>query len=199
MSSEIDRIFTRMAYIRGSLINVDLDGDGVYDGFSFRLRNPPVPLAGRVVRMALIVDGEPIDERRVLVKIRDEIRNLAEVSPDNPLTYLPGTRSAFVVLLGRGLEKGRHRIQIRSWLEGFEDVWIPFEFEDEVESEEVKLELRREEGEDFTKPMIISSNYAYAVLSRAGDPSVEWCWMGVSYDIGAVSYTHLTLPTTERV
>ncbi|MCD6592187.1 MAG: hypothetical protein J7K78_04140, partial [Thaumarchaeota archaeon] len=186
MSSEIDRIFTRMAYIRGSLINVDLDGDGVYDGFSFRLRNPPVPLAGRVVRMALIVDGEPIDERRVLVKIRDEIRNLAEVSPDNPLTYLPGTRSTFVVLLGRGLEEGRHRIQIRSWLEGFEDVWIPFEFEDEVESEEVKLELRREEGEDFTKPMIISSNYAYAVLSRAGDPSVEWCWMGVSYDIGGL-------------
>jgi len=186
LSSEIGRIFTKMAYIRGSLINIDLDGDGAYDGFSFRLRNPPVPLAGRVVRMILLVDGERVDERRVFVKIRDEIRNLAEISSSSPLTYLPGTRSVFMVLLGRGLEEGRHRIQIRSWLEGFEDIWIPLEFEDEVESEEVKLELRRDEGADFSRPIIISSNCAYAVLSRAGDPSVEWCWMGVSYDIGGL-------------
>ncbi|MCD6421699.1 MAG: hypothetical protein J7L17_04770, partial [Thaumarchaeota archaeon] len=143
MGSEIGRIFTKMAYIRGSLINMDLDGDGVYDGFSFRLRNPPVPLAGNVVKMSLLVDGERVDERRIFVRIGDKLRNLAEISPKNPLTFLPGARSTFMILLGRGLEAGRHRIQIRSWLEGFEEVWIPFEFEDEVESEEVKLELRR--------------------------------------------------------
>ncbi len=165
---------------------MDLDGDGVYDGFSFRLRNPPVPLAGNVVKMSLLVDGERVDERRIFVKIGDKLRNLAEISPKNPLTFLPGARSTFMILLGRGLEAGRHRIQIRSWLEGFEEVWIPFEFEDEVESEEVKLELRREEGASFSQPIILSSNRAYAVLSRAGDLSANWCWMGVSYDVGGL-------------
>ena len=186
LSAEIDRIFTRMAYIRGSLINMDLDGDGIYDGFSFRLRNPPVPMAGNVVKMRLLVDGERVDERRVLIRVGDEIKNLAEISSKNPLTFLPGTRSTFMVLLGKGLEEGVHRIQIRSWLEGFEEVWIPFEFEDEVESEEVKLELRSEEGADFSQPIILSSGRAYAVLSRAGDLSANWSWMGVTYDIGGL-------------
>lgn len=125
MSAEINRIFTRMAYIRGSLINMDLDGDGIPDGFSFRLRNPPVPMAGNVVKMMLFIDGRRIDERRVLVRIGNEIRNLAEISPAAPLTFLPGTRSTIMVLLGKGLDEGVHKIQIRSWLEGFEEVWIP--------------------------------------------------------------------------
>ena len=186
MGQEIGRIFTKMAYIRGSLINVDLDGDGVHDGFSFRLRNPPVPLAGKVIEMDLFVDGEKVDRRRVFVRINGVIHNLAEISPRNPLTFFPGARSVFMVLLGKGLKSGVHKIQLRSWLEGFEGVWIPFEFEDEVESEEIKFELRREEGADFSQPMILSSNRAYAVLSRAGDLSVSWSWMGVTYDIGGL-------------
>lgn len=180
----LSEIFIRMAYIRGSLINVDLDGDGVYDGFSFRLRNPPVPMAGKVIRMEIFVDGEPIDNSKVYINIERKLIRVSDISPENPLTFTPGTRSIFMVLLGRGLEEGVHRIQIRSWLEGFEQVWIPFEFEDEVESEEVKLELRREEKVDFSYPIILSSERGYAVLSRSGDLSANWNWMGVTYNIG---------------
>ena len=183
---EISEIFIRMAYIRGSLINIDLDGDGVYDGFSFRLRNPPVPMAGKVIRMELTVDGEAVGGDKVFVNVGGKIFKMSELSPENPLTFLPGMRSIFMVLLGKGLSEGIHKVQIRSWLEGFEQVWIPFEFEDEVESEEVKLELRREEGVDFSYPIILSSNIGYAVLSRAGDLSADWSWMGVTYNIGGL-------------
>ena len=124
-----------MAYIKGSLINVDLDGDGVYDGFSFRLRNPPVPMAGKVIRMELFIDGEPVDSSKIYINIERKLVRVSDISPENPLTFTPGTRSIFMIFLGRGLEEGVHRIQIRSWLEGFEQVWIPFEFEDEVESD----------------------------------------------------------------
>lgn len=186
MGLELSEIFVRMAYIRGSLINTDLNGDGVYDGFSFRLRNPPVPMAGKVIGMELLVDGEPVDKNKVFVNVGGMIFRCSDISPRNPLTFLPGTRSIFMVLLGRGLEEGVHRIQIRSWLEGFEHVWIPFQFEDEVGVEEVRFELRKDSGADFSYPIILSSGVSYAVLSRSGDLSANWSWMGVTYNIGGL-------------
>ena len=179
----INEIFTEMVYVRGSLINIDLDGDGVYDGFSFRLRNPPVPLGGKATRIELLVDGKPVDKSKSYIIVDDRTFRLSEVSASNPIVFTPGMHSIFMVITGRGLEEGSHTILLKSWLEGFEEVWVPFQFEDEVKEEEVKIGYSRDEA-DLSYPIILSNGRSYAVLSRRGDLSANWNWMGVTYDIG---------------
>lgn len=63
----LDEVFMEMAYVRGSLINIDLDGDGGDDGFSFRLRNPPVPLGGKIVGIEIYVDDKPDPKEKVYI------------------------------------------------------------------------------------------------------------------------------------
>jgi len=65
LAETLDEMHTRLAYVKGSLKNIDLDDDGNPDGFIFTLSNPPVPLGGNIVGLDLYIDDIPVPRRAV--------------------------------------------------------------------------------------------------------------------------------------
>jgi len=181
----ISELLTNLAYVKGSLINLDLDGDGISEGFTFKLRNPPVPLAGKVISLKVIVDGEEINNDLVTIVKDGRSMKGSEVDRNNPLTFEKGCESLWLILKEGGLEAGEHEVVLKFLLLGFGDIWVNFRFKDEV-GYITGYEGAPSEGLGLSYPLVISSNRAYAVLSRSGDLSALWEWMGVRYDIGGL-------------
>jgi len=183
---DISDLMRELAYVKGSLTNLDLNGDGKYDSFLFKLKNPPVPLAGKVTALKLIVDGEPIENDSILI-FSEGLVKADELRGEKGLAFKPGSSSLWLVLKEGGLSRGLHKVSIRTLLEGFDDIWVSFSFEDEVnEGVPIEYSSTPNEGLGIDYPVVLSSNFAYSVLSRAGDLSVDWEWMGVRYDVGGL-------------
>lgn len=101
--------FLRQLYVRGSLKNVDLNGDGKPEGFSLKLRNT---LAGGTVRagLRLRVDGVYVDPSNITVTYRGE-RIRASEARDRTLYFAVGDEMTITAELGRGLEPGEHTVE----------------------------------------------------------------------------------------
>jgi hypothetical protein len=98
-------------FVRGSLKNVDLDGDGDIDAFSFEVKNSmqSATLSG----LSVEVDGEGVLKELVEVKVSDKTLKLKELSHQNKITFPLGETARFTVLRKGGLSSGEHTILLR--------------------------------------------------------------------------------------
>jgi glycogen debranching enzyme len=180
----VDLVHTELAYVPGSLANVDVDRDGTPDGFMFALSNPPIPYGGKVVDLALEVDEVPVAREQVTVATQDAAVSGAALSPDHPILFKPFEGARFLVLHPGGLAAGtKHQVQLVCWLEGFGAASAKFTFSDFVYPGHVPEALVTEWS---NRPLVLAGRRAYVVASATGDLSAMWDWMGIAHDNGGL-------------
>ena len=191
-----------LSYIDGSLKNATvIDGTNNYQGFIFSLLNPPVPLGGNIVSVDVYVDEIPVPKKSIFIATSEHVVNAATLSEDRPIPFKPFQSARFVIIKDGGLEEQRkHRIVILSKLEGFEQIIIPFTFNDCINNRRERIFIPSNMIDDsesntsnedtifknFTSPLILSGKKAYIVCSSNGEISAKWSWMGVIYDNGGL-------------
>lgn len=191
-----------LSYIDGSLKNATvIDGTNSYQGFIFSLLNPPVPLGGNIVSVDVYVDEIPVPKKSIFIATSEHVVNAATLSEDRPIPFKPFQSARFLIIKDGGLEEQRkHRIVILSKLEGFEQIIIPFTFNDCISNRRERIFIpsniiddseSNTSNEDtifknFTNPLILSGKKAYIVCSSNGEISAKWSWMGVIYDNGGL-------------
>lgn len=107
----VPKSLLRKLYVKESLKNVDLTGDGNIDGFRFVLKN--VLATGTLVApFELSVDGESIDAKDVELEYEGEKIVLTGISPENPLKFRVGREVVLTIRKPGGLSPGEHRIDI---------------------------------------------------------------------------------------
>lgn len=106
----VPRSILRQLYVRGSLENVDLDGDGQPEGVRFKLRNT---LGGGTIRGSLRVkvDGEEVDPEKIVIEIRGEKIRAPEAA-EKAFYVAVGDEITITLELGRGLSPGEHRVDL---------------------------------------------------------------------------------------
>lgn len=98
-------------FIKGSLKNVDLDGDGNMNAFSFDVKNSvqSATLSG----LSVEVDGEKTLKDLVEVNLSDKTLKLIELSHQNKIEFPLGETARFIVLRKGGLSSGEHTILLQ--------------------------------------------------------------------------------------
>src|SRR5215467_5114004 len=137
----LDKTHTLLSYIDGSLKNATIiDGTNSYQGFIFSLLNPPVPLGGNIVSLDVYVDEIPIPKKSIFIATSEDVVNAASLSEDRPIPFKPFQSARFLIIKDGGLEeRSRHKIVILSKLEGFEQIIIPFTFNDYISSRKERI------------------------------------------------------------
>jgi glycogen debranching enzyme len=202
MVRTIDKTHTLLSYIEGSLKNVRIvDGKELHHGFIFSLLNPPVPLGGNIVSLDIYIDEIPVSKKSIFIATSEDVVNAAILSEDRPISFKPFQSARFLVLKEATLDqKKKHKIVILSKLEGFEQIIIPFTFNDYVTVQEERIFIPSNLVDDhqptttledtifknFTIPLVLSGKKAYVVCSSNGALSANWTWMGARYDNGGL-------------
>lgn len=106
----IPRYLLRQLYVKGSLENVDINGDGVLDGARIKLRNT---LGGGSVRGRLraIIDGEEVPPERILIEFKGERMSASEAS-GRSIYVAVGDELTIFFELGKGLAPGEHKVEL---------------------------------------------------------------------------------------
>lgn len=157
-----------------------------------------MPLGGNVVSIDVFVDEIPMPRTTTFVVTNEDMVNAGAVSADRPLSFKPFQSARFLVIKEGGLEESKkHTLTIMSKMQGFEQVVIPFRFEDKVGRRRGHIILE-EDGlgvqssdeatrfSNFNSPLVLSGKKAYVVCSANGALSANWSWMGVTYDNGGL-------------
>jgi GH15 family glucan-1,4-alpha-glucosidase len=202
MVRTLDKTHTVLSYIDGSLKNATIvNGDNRSKGFIFSLLNPPVPLGGNIVSLDIYVDEIPIPKKSIFIATSEDVVNAALLSEDRPIPFKPFQSARFLIMRDEDLdERTKHKIVILSKLEGFEQIIIPFTFNDYVSSHREKIFIPSNMIDDsesdmssedtifknFTSPLILSGKKAYIVGSSNANVSANWTWMGTRYDNGGL-------------
>ena len=109
----IPKFILRKLYKKGSLKNVDLDGDGNPDGFSFELENK---LANATIlpdeRPGIKVDGVPIEPENITIRYEGKEIKLSELNTE--VLFAKGTTMEIVVKYDGGLPAGEHKLEFSS-------------------------------------------------------------------------------------
>jgi len=95
---------------KNSLRNLDIDGDGIIDSFSFKIKNPLY--SAYYKRPTIIVDEMKINPSKALIKKGNELIKMSEWIDENPLPLIPGESIEVIVLKEKGLKRGKHEIKI---------------------------------------------------------------------------------------
>ena len=202
MVRTLDKTHTVLSYIDGSLKNATIvNGNNRSNGFIFSLLNPPVPLGGNIVSLDIYVDEIPIPKKSIFIATSEDVVNAAMLTEDRPIPFKPFQSARFLIMRDEDLdEQSKHKIVILSKLEGFEQIIIPFTFNDYVNPRREKIFIPSDmmedpesdmSGEDtifknFTSPLILSGKKAYIVASSNATLSANWSWMGTRYDNGGL-------------
>ncbi len=202
MVRTLDKTHTVLSYIDGSLKNATIvNGDNKYDGFIFSLLNPPVPLGGNIVSLDIYVDEIPVPKKSIFIATSEDVVNAATLSEDRPIPFKPFQSARFLIIKDDGLkEQTKHKIVILSKLEGFEQIIIPFTFNDYISNRRERIFIPSDMIDDsdsntstedtifknFTSPLILSGKKAYIVCSSNASLSANWSWMGARYDNGGL-------------
>ncbi len=106
----IPRYLLRQLYVKGSLENVDINGDGVLDGAKIKLRNT---LGGGTVRGRLraIIDGEEVPPEKILIEFKGE-RMRASEAAGRSMYVAVGDEIDIFFELGKALAPGEHKIEL---------------------------------------------------------------------------------------
>ena len=178
-----------------------MNGDDKYDGFIFSLLNPPVPLGGNIVSLDIYVDEIPVPKKSIFIATSEDVVNAATLSEDRPIPFKPFQSARFLIIKDDGLkEQTKHKIVILSKLEGFEQIIIPFTFNDYISNRRERIFIPSNMIDDsdsntstedtifknFTSPLILSGKKAYIVCSSNASLSANWSWMGARYDNGGL-------------
>ena len=120
--------FLRQLYVRGSLQNVDLDGDGEPEGVSFKLRNT---LAGGSIRgsLKLRIDRADVDPSKVILEYRGEKLRASEAG-ERTMYFGVGDEITITAELGKGLDPGDHTVELE--VKTLEYGAISFDFTDTI-------------------------------------------------------------------
>jgi glycogen debranching enzyme len=202
MVRTLDKTHTVLSYIDGSLKNATIvNGDNKFDGFIFSLLNPPVPLGGNIVSLDIYVDEIPVPKKSIFIATSEDVVNAATLSEDRPIPFKPFQSARFLIIKDGGLEEqSKHKIVIMSKLEGFEQIIIPFTFNDHLSNRKERIFIPSNMMDDsesnssnedtifknFTTPLILSGKQAYIVCSSNASLSANWSWMGTRYDNGGL-------------
>ncbi len=202
MVRTLDKTHTVLSYIDGSLKNATIvNGVDKYNGFIFSLLNPPVPLGGNIVSLDIYVDEIPVPKKSIFIATSEDVVNAATLSEDRPIPFKPFQSARFLIIKDDGLEEqSKHKIVILSKLEGFEQIIIPFTFNDYISNRRERIFIPSNMIDDsdsntssedtifknFTSPLILSGKQAYIVCSSNASLSANWSWMGTRYDNGGL-------------
>ncbi|MEM1871476.1 MAG: hypothetical protein QW517_10195 [Thermofilaceae archaeon] len=106
----IPRYLLRQLYVRGSLENVDLNGDGIPDGVRFKLRNT---LGGGTVRGRLRakVDNIEVPTDKIMLEFKGWKLKASEAA-DKSFYVAVGDEIIITLELGKGLELGEHKVEL---------------------------------------------------------------------------------------
>lgn len=128
--SRYEKLIKDKLYEKKSLRNIDLDSDGVIDGFSFKIKNPLYSAYYRKPKIE--IDGEIIDDKHIIIKVDDKAINMEDWTDKNPIPLIPGEPLEIIIRKPGGLEKGKHVIRIlNARIIGF-DTSMDLEFIDEI-------------------------------------------------------------------
>jgi hypothetical protein len=125
----VPKFLLRRLYNKLSLRNVDVDGDGKFDAFSFTLKNRlmTTTLLGQTV---LKVDGIAYPPEKIVLKFPERSVRATEISATSPLRFLKGAECMVLVEVEHGLPKGKHVVEIT--VASKEYGMLSFDFEDTV-------------------------------------------------------------------
>jgi glycogen debranching enzyme len=202
MVRTLDKTHTVLSYLEGSLKNVTIvNGDNQFRGIIFSLLNPPVPLGGNIVSLDIYVDEIPVPKKSIFIATSEDVVNASSISESRPISFRPFQSARFLITNEQVLDQTRkHKIVILSKLEGFEQIIIPFTFNDKIEDQRERIFIPSSFTDDstytsgsedtvfknFATPLILSGKKAYIVCSSNGSISANWTWMGARYDNGGL-------------
>lgn len=69
----------RRMYVRGSLVNVDFNGDGKPDGFQFQFIAPGIISLYEIYDLNLSVDGEKINSSNILIHLNGKTYSVGDL------------------------------------------------------------------------------------------------------------------------
>ena len=98
-------------FIKNSLKNVDLNGDGKMDGFSFEVKNnvQTATLAG----LSVEVDGEEYPRDLVGIEVSGRDFKWRSLSSENTVSFPLGETAKITVTKKGGLPLGEHAIRLK--------------------------------------------------------------------------------------
>jgi len=98
-------------FVKSSLRNLDLSGDGQIDAFSFEVKN--AVQSANLSGLSVEVDGETIPPELVEVGLSGRKMKLVELSRQSPVSFPFGSTAKLTVTKKGGLSQGNHTIQLR--------------------------------------------------------------------------------------
>ncbi len=147
------------------------------------------------------MDEIPVPKKSIFIATSEDVVNAATLSEDRPIPFKPFQSARFLIIKDDGLkEQTKHKIVILSKLEGFEQIIIPFTFNDYISNRRERIFIPSNMIDDsdsntstedtifknFTSPLILSGKKAYIVCSSNASLSANWSWMGARYDNGGL-------------
>jgi len=98
-------------FVKNSLRNVDLNGDGKIDGFSFEVKNnvQTATLAG----LSVEVDGEEYPMDRVEIEVSGRNGKWRGLSGENTVSFPLGEIAKIIITKKEGLPLGEHTIRLK--------------------------------------------------------------------------------------
>ena len=91
-------------FIQGSLQNFDEDGDGVPDGFMFKLRNRYMTIC--ITRITAKLDGEPLDPDKISFIVDSNETKASQITATSPFCIPVDTTTTVKVFKRGGLKPG---------------------------------------------------------------------------------------------
>lgn len=124
----VPRSLLRQLYVKGSLENVDLDGDGEPEGIRFKLKNTLA--SGSVAgSLRVVVDDEEVDPSKIILEFKGEELRASEAA--GRVLYVGiGDEITITIELGHGLPPGEHKVELELTTREFGP--IGFDFTDVV-------------------------------------------------------------------
>ncbi|HID91330.1 TPA: hypothetical protein EYP44_05160 [Candidatus Bathyarchaeota archaeon] len=125
----VPKSLLRGLYLRGSLRNLDIDGDGKPDAFSFSIRNTLAPV-NVSAPLAVKVDATEYPPSAITLRVGETVVKGSDITPERTLLVKVGYEIAFTIESESGLPPGKHTIEIS--VDTMEAGKISFDVEDEL-------------------------------------------------------------------
>lgn len=105
-------------FIQGSLQNFDEDGDGVPDGFVFKLKNRYMTVC--MTRITAKLDGEPLDPEKISFIVDSNETKASQITATSPFCVPVDTITTVKIFKKGGIKSGvKSRLDIMIEVPGY--------------------------------------------------------------------------------
>jgi hypothetical protein len=121
------KYYIRENMLSASLVNDDLDKDGVLDHYHFTIRNLLLHAAHPLAwyrEIVLFIDGTKIEDDKLFLVLRKQWFNVRDIPSIREIFWLIAEKMEIFVKHDGGIRPGKHNVRLKLRVSNFEDTWF---------------------------------------------------------------------------